>query len=97
MPPEQITVIEDIDGESLIGSGWLQTADAQLAGLSRNAAKAIETFLVAKNEELGWFESEDEAARRKAASEAAAAAEEAARENDAPPPQPAAEAAASGA
>ena len=97
VPPEQITVIEDIDGESLIGSGWLQTADTQLTGLSRNAAKAIETFMVAKNEELGWFENDEEAARRKAASEAAAAAEEAARANDAPPPKPAAGAEASGA
>lgn len=94
-PPEQITVLENLDGESLFGTGWTQNAETQLAGLSRNAAKAIETFMVAKNEELGWFEEEEEAARRKAASEARAAAEAAANDNDAPPPQPIAQEAAS--
>lgn len=56
VPPEQMTIIENLDGESLFGTGWLQQSDEQLAGLARNAAKAIETFLVEQNEELGWFE-----------------------------------------
>ena len=84
VPPDQITVLEDIDGESIIGSGWTQTAQTQLDGLSQNAAKAIETFLLTKNQEYGWFESEEEAARRAAATAAAKAAEEAEAENDAP-------------
>jgi len=55
VPPEQMTILENLDGESLIGSGWTQSAEQQLEGLARNAAKAIENFLVAQNEELGWF------------------------------------------
>ena len=55
VPPEQMTILENIDGESLFGTGWTQTAEKQLAGLARNAAKAIETFLVKQNAEKGWF------------------------------------------
>ena len=56
VPPEQMTILEDIDEESLFGTGWTQSKEEQLAGLSRNAAKAIETFLVRQNAEKGWFE-----------------------------------------
>jgi hypothetical protein len=55
VPPEQMTIIENLDGESLFGTGWTQTADQQLRGLARNAAKAIETFLVEENIRQGWF------------------------------------------
>lgn len=55
VPPEQMTILENIDGESLIGTGWTQSAETQLEGLARNAAKAIETFLVEQNAEQGWF------------------------------------------
>ena len=55
VPPEQITVLEDIDGESLVGTGWTQNAEKQLEGLAENAAKAIETFLLEQNAEKGWF------------------------------------------
>lgn len=56
VPPEQMTIIENLDGESLLGTGWTQDSDEQLEGLARNAAKAIESFLVEQNEELRWFE-----------------------------------------
>ncbi|MEE4189310.1 MAG: hypothetical protein V2I76_12775 [Roseobacter sp.] len=55
VPPEQMTILENIDGESLIGTGWTQSAEKQLEGLARNAAKAIENFLLAQNAEKGWF------------------------------------------
>jgi hypothetical protein len=55
LTPEQMTIIENLDGESLIGTGWTQTADKQLRGLARNAAKAIETFLMEQNIRQGWF------------------------------------------
>jgi hypothetical protein len=55
VPPKQMTILENIDGESLIGTGWTQSAEKQLEGLARNAAKAIETFLVEQNAEQGWF------------------------------------------
>ncbi len=56
VPPEQMTILENIDGESLIGTGWTQSAEKQLEGLARNAAKSIENFLVRENAEQGWFE-----------------------------------------
>ena len=55
VPPKQMTILENIDGESLIGTGWTQSAEKQLEGLARNAAKAIETFLVQQKAEQGWF------------------------------------------
>lgn len=55
IPPEQLTVFETLDGNSLIGSGWTQSAETQLTLLSANAAQAIENFLVAKNKTEGWF------------------------------------------
>lgn len=53
--PEQLTVLETLDGDSLIGTGWTQTKDTQLRNLSRNAAQAIENYVVKQNAELGWF------------------------------------------
>lgn len=85
VPPEQIVVIEDIDGQAIFGSGWLQTPQTQLDGLSSNAAKSIEKFLRKQNQDYGWFESEEEAARRTAATELEAARAEAERRNEAPP------------
>ena len=55
VPPEQMTVLEDLDGESLLGTGWTQSADKQLNGLAQNAALAIEKFLVEQNIRQGWF------------------------------------------
>lgn len=55
VPPKQMTILENLDGQSLFGTGWTQSAEEQLAGLSRNAAKAIEVFLVAENADKGWF------------------------------------------
>lgn len=56
IPPEQLTVFETLDGNSLIGSGWTQSAETQLRLLSANAAQAIENFLVEKNKTEGWFD-----------------------------------------
>lgn len=54
-PPEQITVLEQASGASVIGSGWSRNADEQLRDLSVAAAKAIEDFLLAQADEKGWF------------------------------------------
>lgn len=62
VPPEQLTIFEDLDGESFFGSGWSQTADVQLEDIARKAAKEIENFLVAQNAENGWFKDEEEPA-----------------------------------
>lgn len=53
--PHQITVIESFDQGPLVGSGYTKTAEEQLKNLAQNAAKSIETFLVKKNKEEGWF------------------------------------------
>ncbi|MDW3224612.1 MAG: hypothetical protein R8G34_17310 [Paracoccaceae bacterium] len=56
--PEQLTILETLDGDSIIGTGWTQTKDTQLRNLSRNAAQAIENYIVKQNAELGWFKDE---------------------------------------
>jgi len=63
---KQITVIESIDQGPIVGSGFTSTAEEQFKNLSQNAVKQIETFLVGRNREEGWFEGEpaaDEAAQ----------------------------------
>lgn len=52
---EQITVIESFSGGSLVGSGYTQSAEEQMRGLTRNAAKQIQNFLVRENYQKGWF------------------------------------------
>lgn len=54
--PEQFTVLEALNGESIVGTGWTQSAETQLLNLSRNAAQVIEDYLVEKNAEDGWFD-----------------------------------------
>lgn len=54
--PVQLTVLEQLDGASIVGTGWSQSAETQLMNLSRNAAQAIEDYLVKQNAEKGWFE-----------------------------------------
>ncbi|WP_237684976.1 hypothetical protein [Szabonella alba] len=50
--PEQFTIFEGLDGETLMGSGLTRTADEQMAALSFNAARRIERYL-ADNPQ--WF------------------------------------------
>ena len=54
--PHQITVLESFDQGPIVGSGYTKSAEEQLKNLSQNAAKSIETFLVKKNKEEGWFQ-----------------------------------------
>ncbi|MEP1767866.1 MAG: hypothetical protein ABJJ53_14665 [Sulfitobacter sp.] len=51
----QITVLESLDQGPLVGSGYTKSAEEQFKNLSQNAVKQIETFLVKKNAEEGWF------------------------------------------
>ena len=91
--PEQITVMESISGNTILGSGLTQSKEKQLDNLSRNAAKLIENWLVRENAENGWFEGADgpsEAARKAAESieeepsDASALVEEAKAQAEAP-------------
>lgn len=53
---KRFTVFETTTGESLIvGSGHQRTREQQMAGLSRNAAAAIEAWLVEQHRTEGWF------------------------------------------
>jgi len=63
--PEIITVVETISPATVIGSGITQNRDQQIAHLSRNAAKNIETWLKRQNDTLGWFEDDGRPAREK--------------------------------
>ena len=54
-PPEQITIMETISGNTILGSGLTQSKEVQMENLSRNAAKQIETFLVRRRAAQGWF------------------------------------------
>jgi hypothetical protein len=54
-PPEQITIMETISGNTILGSGLTQSKAVQMRNLSRNAAKQIETFLVRRRASEGWF------------------------------------------
>ncbi|MFC2967057.1 hypothetical protein [Acidimangrovimonas pyrenivorans] len=51
--PKQITVLEGLNGETLIGSGLIRNKKKQMEVLSYNAVKAIEKWLLKHPE---WFE-----------------------------------------
>lgn len=53
--PKQITVLESLSGETMVGSGLTQTAEQQMENLSRNAAKQIEVYMTRMNNAEGWF------------------------------------------
>ena len=58
-PPQQITVLETFGTNTLIGSGFTLTPEEQLQELARNAAKAIERYLVRQQQAEGWFSGAD--------------------------------------
>lgn len=49
--PEQFTVIETLNAGSVLGSGFVQSREEQMANLSENAAKRVETWM----REQPWF------------------------------------------
>lgn len=51
--PEQLTVFEGLNGETLIGTGLTRRKEKQMDALAANAAQAIENWLL-KNREA-WF------------------------------------------
>jgi len=89
-PPEQITIMETISGNTILGSGLTQSKAVQMRNLSRNAAKQIESFLVRRRASEGWF-GEAPMVPLAAASDPAAAASvpETRGAVIAPPPRPA--------
>ncbi len=53
--PEQVTVIESISGETVIGSGLTQSKEKQMTNLSRNSAKLIQNWLERQKYQEDWF------------------------------------------
>lgn len=53
--PEQITIMETISGNTILGSGLTQSKEVQMENLSRNASKQIENYLVRRRAQQGWF------------------------------------------
>jgi hypothetical protein len=51
--PEQITVLETLSGDTIVGSGLTKSPEQQMEALAFNAAKAIETYLI---ENRAWFD-----------------------------------------
>ncbi|SEQ68436.1 hypothetical protein [Thalassovita taeanensis] len=53
--PEQITVMESLSGDTIVGSGLTQPKEQQMQNLSRNAAKMIQNYLVKMQAQEQWF------------------------------------------
>ena len=51
-PPHRITVLEDLSGDTVVGSGLTRTAEEQLEALAYNAARATERWM---RENMEWF------------------------------------------
>lgn len=51
--PYQIAVVEDINAQSIIGSGFFNTRDQQLAALTAKAALRVEEWLLENPEWIG--------------------------------------------
>jgi hypothetical protein len=61
---KQLTVIEGTSGETLMGSGWTQSKEEQMKKLARNAAKAVQDYMLAHPEWLEMTPEEAEASRK---------------------------------
>ena len=48
-----MTILEGMSKDSVIGSGWTQTKQAQMKKLARNAAKAVQDYMLDHPEWLG--------------------------------------------
>jgi len=63
--PHLVTVMEQVSGNTILGSGLTQGKEVQMANLSRNAARLIENWLNRQNDEFGWFEDDGRPANEK--------------------------------
>lgn len=53
--PHEMMIVEGTSAKTIIGSGLTQTAEEQVASLSRSAGRQIENWLRSQHKELGWF------------------------------------------
>jgi hypothetical protein len=57
--PRSLTIFEQLDGGTILGSGYANTREEQMANLAAQMAKAVERFLVANGEWFGQTASEE--------------------------------------
>lgn len=50
---KRMTIIEGMSGDSIVGSGWTQSKEAQMKKLTVNAAKAVQDYMLDHPEWLG--------------------------------------------
>ena len=65
--PEQITVLESLDGDTIVGSGLTKTAEEQMATLAENSAKLIQRYIIRQHRSEQWFKRRAETAAAQAA------------------------------
>lgn len=65
--PEQITVLETLDGDTIVGSGLTKTADQQMKTLADNSAKLIQRWITRQHYAEQWFKRRPETAAAQAA------------------------------
>ncbi|MGB7319426.1 MAG: hypothetical protein WBC85_15790 [Planktotalea sp.] len=53
--PEQITVLETLDGDTIVGSGLTKTAEEQMETLAENSAKLIQRWITRQHRSELWF------------------------------------------
>ena len=53
--PEQITILENVDGDSIVGSGLTKTPEEQMDALAVNAAKMIQRWITRQHRSERWF------------------------------------------
>jgi hypothetical protein len=57
--PRSLTIFEQLDGGTIVGSGYANSREEQMANLAAQMAKAVERFLVANGEWFGETASEE--------------------------------------
>lgn len=53
--PEQLTVLENLDGDTVVGSGLTKSPEEQMETLSINAAKLIQRWITRQHFKESWF------------------------------------------
>lgn len=61
--PKRFTVLEELSGDTVVGSGHTRTREEQMETLVRNAVRQIEAWLVTQKRTRGWFEGTQAPAR----------------------------------
>lgn len=59
--PHQMLIFESLDKGPVVGSGYTNTREEQLANLAFNASRELEKWLADQQEEFGWFDPDPDA------------------------------------